>query len=373
MRKGSVVIRYLACVPVPAGGLCPGGAERADHDGQGAGRRHPDRRLRRPAAAEQRRPRRGRTDHRRRHRRLAAGPARRRGDLHRRHERAARPLGHARPPHAQRAQRLRALGQDLPAAVRVGDHAGRRPSSCCWPASPARAISARRSRRRSTSATASTRERFQGATVYVSGPFIQHEPYPGTEAFRWGVKGADDARAKVAKLADAGVDVIKLIDQDQMTMEEVARRRRRGAPPQPAGRGALPSARGDPPRARGRRRQLRAHRTRRRAGVSRRHHPHDSRARGQHGGGPALLDADDRRSLQLRVHPRQPRAHRRSRVARRAAAGDRRRHPQVARASRTARLLPRHARAPADARAQVRAAPRSGRDAARSAPTAASR
>jgi imidazolonepropionase-like amidohydrolase len=61
----------------------------------------------------------------------------------------------------------------------------------------------------------------QGATVYVSGPFIQHAPYPGTEQFRWGVSGADDARAKVRKLADAGVDVIKLIDQDQMTMDEV--------------------------------------------------------------------------------------------------------------------------------------------------------
>lgn len=61
----------------------------------------------------------------------------------------------------------------------------------------------------------------EGPTMYMSGPFIQHEPYPGTEAFRWGVKGASDARAKVKKLADAGVDCIKLIDQDQMTMEEV--------------------------------------------------------------------------------------------------------------------------------------------------------
>jgi imidazolonepropionase-like amidohydrolase len=60
-----------------------------------------------------------------------------------------------------------------------------------------------------------------GPTLYVSGPFIQHEPYPGTEAFRWGVKGPNDARAKVRRLAEAGVDVIKLIDQDQMTMEEV--------------------------------------------------------------------------------------------------------------------------------------------------------
>ena len=60
-----------------------------------------------------------------------------------------------------------------------------------------------------------------GPTLYVSGPFIQHAPYPGTELFRWGVTGAADARAKVKKLADAGVNCIKLIDQDQMTAEEV--------------------------------------------------------------------------------------------------------------------------------------------------------
>jgi len=60
-----------------------------------------------------------------------------------------------------------------------------------------------------------------GPTLYVSGPFIQHEPYPNTEAYRWGVNGVDDARAKVARIADAGVDVVKLIDQDQMTLPEV--------------------------------------------------------------------------------------------------------------------------------------------------------
>jgi imidazolonepropionase-like amidohydrolase len=60
-----------------------------------------------------------------------------------------------------------------------------------------------------------------GATLYVSGPFIQHAPYPNTDAYRWGVKGPDDGRAKVKKIAEAGVDVVKLIDQDQMTMEEV--------------------------------------------------------------------------------------------------------------------------------------------------------
>ncbi|MCZ6726197.1 MAG: amidohydrolase family protein [Acidobacteria bacterium] len=60
-----------------------------------------------------------------------------------------------------------------------------------------------------------------GPTMYMSGPFIQHEPYPGTETFRWGVDGPADGRAKVRRLAEAGVDVIKLIDQDQMTEEEV--------------------------------------------------------------------------------------------------------------------------------------------------------
>ncbi|MEA1785968.1 amidohydrolase family protein [Arenibacter sp. GZD96] len=63
--------------------------------------------------------------------------------------------------------------------------------------------------------------RIPGATLYVSGPFIQHKPYPGTEDFRWGVSGADDARKKIQKLAKAGVDVIKLIDQDEMTKEEL--------------------------------------------------------------------------------------------------------------------------------------------------------
>ena len=59
-----------------------------------------------------------------------------------------------------------------------------------------------------------------GPRLFVSGPFIQHRPYPGTEAFRWGVEGVADARRKVKKLADAGVDIIKLIDQDKMTLEE---------------------------------------------------------------------------------------------------------------------------------------------------------
>jgi len=60
-----------------------------------------------------------------------------------------------------------------------------------------------------------------GPTLFVSGPFIQKEAYPGTEAFRWGVDSPADARAKVRRLANAGVDVIKLIDQDQMSAAEI--------------------------------------------------------------------------------------------------------------------------------------------------------
>jgi imidazolonepropionase-like amidohydrolase len=62
----------------------------------------------------------------------------------------------------------------------------------------------------------------QGPRLFVSGPFIQHAPYFEYEKFvRWGVNGADDAKAKVQKLIDGGVDFIKLIDQDQMTEAEV--------------------------------------------------------------------------------------------------------------------------------------------------------
>jgi imidazolonepropionase-like amidohydrolase len=59
-----------------------------------------------------------------------------------------------------------------------------------------------------------------GPRLFISGPFIQHAAYPGTEAFRWGVNGERDARSKVKALAEAGVDVIKLIDQDEMTFDE---------------------------------------------------------------------------------------------------------------------------------------------------------
>lgn len=61
-----------------------------------------------------------------------------------------------------------------------------------------------------------------GPTLFVSGPFIQKTPYPGTEKFRWGVSSPADGRAKVRQIAEAGVDVVKLIDQDQLSDAEIS-------------------------------------------------------------------------------------------------------------------------------------------------------
>jgi imidazolonepropionase-like amidohydrolase len=61
-----------------------------------------------------------------------------------------------------------------------------------------------------------------GPRLFVSGPFLQHADYNDYEKeWRWPVRGAQDARAKTQKVIDAGVDIVKLIDQDQMTDEEV--------------------------------------------------------------------------------------------------------------------------------------------------------
>jgi hypothetical protein len=142
-----------------------------------------------------------------------------------------------------------------------------------------------------------------GATLYVSGPFIQHEPYPNTEAYRWGVTGPADARAKVKKIADAGVDVIKLIDQDQMSMDEVRADGRRSH--------RIGSRWSRTRIAREIRRGLLA------GGLLRAHglatapgYPEDILAMIRSGREDepraAVLDADDRRAAELRVPARQP-------------------------------------------------------------------
>ena len=60
-----------------------------------------------------------------------------------------------------------------------------------------------------------------GPRLFVSGPFLQKSNTPLTAKFRWVVNGPEDARRKVRTIVAGGADVIKLIDQDQMTLDEV--------------------------------------------------------------------------------------------------------------------------------------------------------
>ncbi|MGH6691521.1 MAG: amidohydrolase family protein, partial [Gammaproteobacteria bacterium] len=60
-----------------------------------------------------------------------------------------------------------------------------------------------------------------GPRMFVSGPFLQKSNTPLTAKFRWIVNGPEDARKKVRTIVEGGADVIKLIDQDQMTLDEV--------------------------------------------------------------------------------------------------------------------------------------------------------
>jgi len=119
-------------------------------------------------------------------------------------------VGHSDYAHWDRTYPKRLRGEVMPAAAKQLLHAG--VTSARDLGAPLEdSIAVRDAQRRGE---------IEGPTLYVSGPFIQHEAYPGTEAFRWGVSGADDAKRKVQRLCDAGVDVIKLIDQDQMTRAE---------------------------------------------------------------------------------------------------------------------------------------------------------
>jgi imidazolonepropionase-like amidohydrolase len=60
-----------------------------------------------------------------------------------------------------------------------------------------------------------------GPRMFVSGPFLQKTTTPLEAKFRWVVKDPEDGRKKVRTIIEGGADVIKLIDQDQMTLEEV--------------------------------------------------------------------------------------------------------------------------------------------------------
>lgn len=58
-----------------------------------------------------------------------------------------------------------------------------------------------------------------GPTVYFSGPFLQHDIEDWQQNYRWKVRSADEARARVEQLHEAGMDIVKLIEHDDMEPE----------------------------------------------------------------------------------------------------------------------------------------------------------
>ena len=254
------------------------------------------------------------------------------------------------------------LGQDVSRPVRVGDHAGLG-EAVADGGRHQRARSRRPARgehRRSRSHQHRRDRRGDASTCPVRSFSTRRIRAP--RLFRWGVTGADDARAKVKKLADAGVDVIKLIDQDQMTMDEVQavvdEAHQRGLPVV----APLASPGGDSPRAGGRRGLLRAHRPRR----ARPSIPEDVIATirertAKMSLGPLFWTPTIEGLLNYEYLRDNPEALDDPAWHEGLPPDDRRRHPQVDRASGPPAVLPAHAGAPADARAEVQAAARSRR------------
>jgi imidazolonepropionase-like amidohydrolase len=76
--------------------------------------------------------------------------------------------------------------------------------------------------------------RIDGPDLYVSGPALRKLAASGTGDWQWEVKGAPDVRAKVQRLANAGVNYLLLADVEMWTAEEleavVSEARMRGLP-----------------------------------------------------------------------------------------------------------------------------------------------
>jgi len=58
-----------------------------------------------------------------------------------------------------------------------------------------------------------------GPRLFMSGPFLQAEVEDWQAAYRWPVRSVTDARRKVATLHDAGMAIVKLIDQDKLQLD----------------------------------------------------------------------------------------------------------------------------------------------------------
>lgn len=55
-----------------------------------------------------------------------------------------------------------------------------------------------------------------GPRLFMSGPFLQAQADDWEKSYRWAVTSVGDAKARVKQLDDAGMDIVKLIDHDDM-------------------------------------------------------------------------------------------------------------------------------------------------------------
>ena len=63
---------------------------------------------------------------------------------------------------------------------------------------------------------AAARVEIPAPNLYMSGPFLQAAVEPWQSHYRWAVESPEAGRAMVRRLDEAGMDVVKVVDQDQM-------------------------------------------------------------------------------------------------------------------------------------------------------------
>ncbi|MEL7296866.1 MAG: amidohydrolase family protein [Pseudomonadota bacterium] len=117
--------------------------------------------------------------------------------------------GHANYPHWQRAYADRLADEIMPASAAQLLSAG---------------VTSARDLGAPLEATISVKRRINageipGPRLWTSGPFLQAEVDNWQKGYRWSVESVADARAKVDRLHDTGMEIVKLIDQDKMPLK----------------------------------------------------------------------------------------------------------------------------------------------------------
>ena len=117
--------------------------------------------------------------------------------------------GHANYPHWQRAYADRLADEIMPASAAQLLSAG---------------VTSARDLGAPLEATVSVKRRINageipGPRLWTSGPFLQAEVDDWQKGYRWSVASVADARSKVDRLHAAGMEIVKLIDQDKMSLK----------------------------------------------------------------------------------------------------------------------------------------------------------